>query len=194
MNLPKKLSKLFQPELLSSVVTLLLVPRIRVRFREEVRQEHCYLIMKASRSKRSPHGHHPQLQTTVTFFKLILLALSWSGHRPAVPSGDTAVEAGVGAGAAPDSIQSYSNPLSAPQEPQNCLTLAGAAQESAVPTSTARSRKPRREDFAICTLGRKQKATEILIPTTPWTWRGPFWSHSSADISFALPCWANTEA
>lgn len=84
-----------------------------------------------------------------------------------MPAGDTAVEAGVGAGAAPDSIQGYSHPLTPPHEPQNCLTLAGAAQETAVPTSTAGSRKPCREDFAICTLGRKQKATEILIPTTP---------------------------
>lgn len=88
------------------MVTLLLVPRIRVRFRKEVRQEqeYCYLIMKASRSKRCPHGHHSQLHTTITFFELVLLALTCSGHRTAVPSGgeDTAVEAG--AEAAPDSI------------------------------------------------------------------------------------------
>lgn len=109
-NFPKKLNKFLHPELLSVVVTLLLVPRLRASFRQIVwqAQKHPFLCARASGSKSQPLLCARSVRGPVTVS--CHQSLSWANTTSFVLKGGTGqlypgvggkshVEAGAGAGA-----------------------------------------------------------------------------------------------
>lgn len=140
-SLPKKLNKLFHPELLSVVVTLLLVPRLRASFRQIVWQaiKHPFLHTRASGSKSQPLlcARSAKEPVTVSCHQ----SLSWANTTGFVLKGNirqlcpgvggkTHMEAGLGArartGVTLVSTKSYSCPALTPQRSPVSLASAGA--------------------------------------------------------------------
>ena len=143
-------------------------------------QKHPCLSTRASGSN-SPcsvpglRGYQP-LHAISPFLKPTPQACLEGGDRPALPWGGWKDRCG---GWCRSRSQDRSHPgerseLQPPfsyttDKPWSSPASAGAAQATAVPTCTARTRKPRGENFAIRTLGSKQRAPEIPVPPTPLT-------------------------